>query len=438
VERNFEKYATMNGNSRVSKMDLKNTLRYVFGTFNEFIYYRIRGGKVTHKFYVFNIDAPEVDWYEHLNWGRTHPVKGGMATHVADHIATHIKKMQKFIAESNNVYYMTLAKPTFLRANGCLLGVESTDYVRELNTSYVAEFTEMMEYACKTREMADSDIIVNRKDFAYFNTDNTYAYNHLLKNVSIPSPPRKWFPVCSQSVHPTRNLDIVVPTADEWTTIRTHTSTSTPLTNGNTKWEKRYDTAFFRGSSTGCGTTIQSNPRLKMAHISKKWETLKGHKNMIDIGVSKLTSRLKAFEGTADYIDKREHTRLLGKFTDTAEQTKYKYIFNIMGNGQAYRFSTEFFKGAVILNVANSETPQMWFEPLLENGVNYVSVRDVKNLEAQEDILYKAVTWLNENDEDAEEIAENGRQFAKQYINRETIADYWCSVAYHINRMMVR
>jgi len=206
------------------------------------------------------------------------------------------------------------------------------------------------------------------------------------------------------------------------------------------KWHKRRDVVFFRGSSTGCGTTVANNPRLKMAHISSKWNNMattssKGKRGMTDLAISDLTVRFKAFEQMANSIDKNEYRDLTGKKADWLEQTKYKYIMNIMGNAQAYRFPTEFYKGAVILNFANRETPKMWFEPLLKDGVNYVHIRDVKTIDTQEKLLYDKIMWLRENDHMAEDIAQNGIKMAETYINQDTISCYWYLLAYKLNRM---
>lgn len=424
----FEKYNENNGNLKVSKLDLKNTIKHIFKTYNELLYFRIRNNKITHKYYIFNVGSPQIDWYQNLQWGKTdiHNINNEI-----DIVADKIKQLQEFMVNSKTQYYMTLAKPYFLRANGCLLGVESTDYIRELNTSYINEFVEMLEYSCNNYTMFDCDIIINRKDFAYLTKNNTYSYDNLLKNMIIKDIPNKWYPLLSQSVIPNKNLDIPIPTADEWLSLK-----NIPLIKNIPIWNKRYNTAFFRGKSTGCGTTIENNSRLKFSQISKKWEMLKTKQGLIDIGISNLTSRFKAFDEKALYIDKNLNAHLLGKKTNFIEQTKYKYIFNIPGNGQAYRFPTEFYKGAVILNVSNIETPQMWFEPLLKDGINYIRIYDVKVIENQETKLFETIKWLNSNDDKAYEIAMNGIKFAETYINKKTIAEYWCLLSYHLNKMI--
>ena len=411
----FEKYIEHNGNSYISKTDLKNTLKHIFNTYNEVLFFRILNGKITHKYYIFNVGSPQIDWYQDLQFEKN--AKGDK-----------IKQLQEFIAKSKIPFYMTLAKPYFLRANGCLLGFESTDYIRELNTSYVSQFVEMLEYSCNNYNMFDCDLLINRKDFPYITNNNTYSYGHLLKDIKIKNPPKKWYPLLSQTSIDNYNLDIPIPSADEWTTIN-----NPPFANGQPNWNKRRNIAFFRGQSTGCGTTIDNNTRLKMAEISKKWE--KQHPGLIDIGISNLTSRFKAFEQNVSYIDKNINSHLLGKKTDFNEQMKYKYIFNIAGNSQAYRFPTEFYKGALILNIGNNQTPKMWFEPLLKDGVNYIHIRDVKSIETQEKLIYNTMKWLKDNDETAEQIAINGVKFAQTYINKKTIGQYWYLLSYYLNRM---
>jgi hypothetical protein len=423
----FENVYKHNNSLKVSKTDLKNTIKHIFKTYNELLYFRIRNGKITHKYYIFNIGSPQIDWYKDLQWGKRNKYDDDSPYKHIDIVANKIKELQDFVIKSKLPFHMTLAKPYYLRANGCLLGVESTDYIRELNTSYVSEFVEMLEYSCHS--MYDCDILINRKDFAYLTQNNTYSYTHLLKNTLIENPPKKWYPLFSQSAIPNYHLDIPVPSADEWTAIKSPVATAPP------NWENRQNVGFFRGKSTGCGTTFDNNIRLKFAKISKKWDELKSKKGLIDIGISDLTSRFKAFDQIASFVDKKENAYLLGRKTNYIEQMKYKYIFNIPGNSQAYRFSTEFYKGSLILNVSNNKIPKMWFEPLLINGVNYLHIENVNSIDSQELILYKVIKWLNNNDKTAQEIAMNGLKFAKENINKKTISLFWFFISYHLNRI---
>lgn len=418
LEFSFDKYNNHNGNLKISKLDLKNTLKHIYYNYNEVLFFRIRNSKIISKYYIFNINSPKIDWYQDLNW-----------TSDNDKEKDKIKLLHKFIFNSNINYYMTLAKPYFLRANGCLLGIESTDYIRELNSSYVKEFVEMLEYSCNNFTMFDCDIIINRKDFPYLTIDNTFSYHHILNNVSIKNPPKKWYPLFSQSSIPNYHLDIPIPSADEWNTIN-----NPPFANHNIEWNKKKNIAFFRGQSTGCGTNIENNIRLKFSFISNEWK--QKHPGLIDIGINNLTSRIKAFEQNVSYIDKKKYSFLVKKKLDYIEQMNYKYIFNIPGNGQAYRYPTEFYKGSLILNVSDSKTQKMWFEPLLKNGFNYIHIENIKSIDEQSNNLYKIIKSLNNNDNKSKEIASNGVYFANTYINKETIGLYLFLISYHLNRMI--
>ena len=102
---------------------------------------------------------------------------------------------------------------------------------------------------------------------------------------------------------------------------------------------------------------------------------------------------------------------------------KYKYIFNVEGNAQAYRFSNEFRKGGVVIAIQEKDPFRMWFEPMLIKDYHYVVV-DAKNMLAD---VPKKIEYLREHDKDAENIAMNGVHFALSYINRDMIIDYWYS-----------
>lgn len=400
----------------LTKTALKKTLHHIFDVYNECLYFRIRGGKLTHKYFIFNTHPPVIDWYQNIQWN----VQGTGTTGAAI-----IKHMQKMVDDSHISYYMTLSKPRYLRANGCLLGIESIDYIRELSASYVKEIAEMLEFSTRHWEMPDSDFIINRKDFAYFTKKNTYAYTHLLRNMPIENIPDVLFPVCTQSTNASLHLDIPVPSADEWLTLKNISSLRVP------DWKTRYPVGFFRGSSTGCGTTIENNTRLKMSHISYELRDTK----LIDVGISKLTVRFKAFDQHAGFIDKEKYKYLVKKFTLPTEQLKYKYIFNIPGNSQAYRLPTEFYKGSVLLLMENSRTPHMWFEPLLQNGHHYIQIEDVDDYKTQKKITTQTIQWLQKNDSIAREIAQNGLEFARTYLNHTMISYYWYCVAVNINDM---
>ena len=96
------------------------------------------------------------------------------------------------------------------------------------------------------------------------------------------------------------------------------------------KWIDKKPIAFFRGSSTGCGTTINTNPRFLLSDISYKWKTITDKQNFIDVALSKLVSRIKVYNQFIGLDTTKEYKYLVGSFISLEEQLKYKYIFNIM------------------------------------------------------------------------------------------------------------
>ena len=48
---------------------------------------------------------------------------------------------------------------------------------------------------------------------------------------------------------------------------------------------------IFRGSATGCGITVENNPRLKAASIGL------GHRDILDIGITDWNARAKKYMG---------------------------------------------------------------------------------------------------------------------------------------------
>jgi hypothetical protein len=116
---------------------------------------------------------------------------------------------------------------------------------------------------------------------------------------------------------------------------------------------------------------------------------------------------------------------MLGSFVSPQEQLKYKYIFNIEGNAQAYRYGNEFKKKSLILSVKSEY--KMWFEPLLKHNKHMIEIeQDYRNLK-------EILKYLNENDDKAEEIMLRGYKFSKNYINKKMISFYWFLYMYYSN-----
>jgi hypothetical protein len=375
------------------KKNLEDTLKLIFNNYSELLYFRIRNNKLECAYHIYNPEV-EIDWYKYLKYKNN-----------------NLDNSLLELMEQRGIKYHTLMKPHFLHANNCLLNFEAYTYFEGNPITYVKEFQDMILATINKYTVADCDLLINRKDFPYLRKDNKSAYEHL--NTDTITDIKKYWMVGSQS-NKDINLDIPIPSADEWKSKELEII----------KWKDKKSIALFRGSSTGCSNTLD-NPRIKLADISYRWSKDPNKKNLIDVALSKLVIRIKAYNKIIGVDRSRELEYLKGSFIDEEEQKKYKYIFNIQGNAQAYRYPSEFKKQSVILNVKSEY--KMWFEPLLENKKNFIEIDNNYNN------LYETLIWLKNNDNEAEQIAKNGFTFYKENLDKTAIIDYWYMYMYYTN-----
>ncbi len=397
VEKFFTKYQTR------TKEDLFKTIKFIFDTYNELLYIRIRNNKIECAYHLYNLEN-KFDFLKNVKYIKNQ--------------SQNIDQALINIMDSRNRDYYTLRKPHYLPTANCLMGFDSYNYYEGNPLSYVKEFIEMIQFTIDTfKDIPDSDILINRKDFPFLRTDNKYAYEHLIDE-TIKDIDKFYF-LASQSAKDI-NLDIPVPSADEWNDLKNFKSI--PIV----KWNDKKPIAFFRGSGTGCGTNIKTNPRYLLADISTKWKNISEKSNLIDVALSKLVSRIKVYKQFIGIEPLKEYKYLVGSFVNTEEQLKYKYIFNIQGNAQAYRYPNEFKKRSLILNVESDY--HMWFESLL------VDNKHIINIKSDYSDLFEKLIYLRSNDNIAKKIAINGYKFSKRYINKKMIATYWLYFMYKINK----
>jgi hypothetical protein len=156
---------------------------------------------------------------------------------------------------------------------------------------------------------------------------------------------------------------------------------------------------------------------LRLAQISYDWNKTNDKKDILNVAISKLAKRLKAYDRFVVMINQQKMKHLIGTYLDSNEQLKYKYIFNIEGNAQAYRYPNEFKKGSLIINVKSDY--KMWFDPLIIKNKHYIEINNDYN------DLYDTMCYLKKNDSIAEQIANNGLKFSNLYITKNKILLFW-------------
>jgi hypothetical protein len=222
--------------------------------------------------------------------------------------------------------------------------------------------------------------------------------------------------------------DVPMPTGDDWARVSSaegrffgkECRTYPSVEEFNIKWDDKKPTAVWRGASTGCGVTIDTNARLKLAYLSKITPPDKDGP-ILDAGISKwqLRPRKLKNEKYLQTIDITEMNKLgifHGNFLTPLQQSAYKYIVHVDGHVSAFRLSLELGMGCCIL-LADSRY-RLWYRDMLEPMVHYVPVNaDLSNLIEQ-------IQWCRVNDKKCKKIAKNARKFYVQYLQKDGVLDY--------------
>jgi hypothetical protein len=169
------------------------------------------------------------------------------------------------------------------------------------------------------------------------------------------------------------------------------------------EWESKKPIAVFRGTTTGCGYTADTNMRLKLSTMRSP---------DLDVGIVKHTNQMK--------FDPKEG---LGTINPSAfptvppmpmsEQANHKYIIHIDGNVAAYRLLGTMMTGSLILKVEGPYT--LWVDHLLRPLKHYVPVK------ADLSDLLEVLEWCKNHDAKCKKIALAGYEFAKNALTKDYI-----------------
>jgi hypothetical protein len=138
-------------------------------------------------------------------------------------------------------------------------------------------------------------------------------------------------------------------------------------------WSEKRETAFFRGSATGGGTTVDTNQRLHLALLSHNWEHEakanstslgSGYVPLLDAKIARWNFRDKKIAGKKmTFINTKQFPFTGGpeNFTPIYEQSAFKYLIYAEGHCAACRYGFMMRLGSVILKVESScVADQMW------------------------------------------------------------------------------
>jgi serine/threonine protein kinase len=295
----------------------------------------------------------------------------------------------------------------------------------------------MFRVLTEERELPDLEFFVNRRDFPLLKRDGTEPYSNMFNSTEFPLVSHKYEKYCPilSMVTTDSFADIPIPTGDDWSRVCQREKKYFPDTCNRSfeikapEWEKRKPIAMFRGSSTGCGTTIETNMRLKLAYMSFKGEKDKDGLPLLDAGITGWNLRPRKLMDS-DYLQTIDIKALpfsLAKKMTPQEQAEYKYVINVDGHVSAFRLSLELEAGMCVLLVDSDY--KMWYRSLLKPYVHYIPVkRDLSDLLEQ-------IRWCKENDAKCKKISEEAEKFARKYLSKDGMLDYLQKLLFDLKKV---
>ena len=391
---------------------VNNTFNYMFHKFKKGIFVKIQDNKLK-VFLPFSKNGFINEWSDKI---KIDPKFGNMYNFV--------KYINKLSGKNYRVSVNRFIDNWY--ANNCLI---RSEYPINEGDTNVPNMSDMIKTLCEKRKVPDIEFFINRRDFPIIKRNSTEAYDHMFgDNYKLLSHEYDQYAPILSMVTSNEFADIPIPTGDDWARIGSYDGKFferncklyPKIEDFNVKWEDKKPTAVFRGASTGCGVTVDTNIRLKLAYISANTPPDE-HGLLLDAGISKwqLRPRKLKWEKYLQTINVPNMNKMginLSSFLTPIQQSEYKYLIHVDGNVSAFRLSLEMSMGCCILLV-NSKY-RIWFRSLMKPMVEYVPVK-----EDLSDLIEK-IKWCRANDKKCKQIAKNARKFYLKYLQEDGILDY--------------
>jgi hypothetical protein len=355
----------------------------------------------------------------------------------------------------------------------CREGEEHSQYWGD---HFNAALRDLLEDACRSREIADCEFFINKRDYPHLKYNPTslepvepygfiYDKDDRREEDDVPLKRQKYnfyTPIVSfYCSH--RFADLPFPTSEDWEAATGmvypksfyHTYVGDDLcvdaprdlfTEENfikfsCDWSNKVDTAFFRGTATGGGVTVETNQRLKCAALSTEWSNTEHPSpyggdppflNAAIVGWNKRDKKL--WDQPMAYIDENKFDFKGSKanFTPIYEQSRYKYLIYIEGHCAACRYGFMMRMGSVILKVeSRCVADSMWYFPILKPWEDHVPIK------ADLSDLAEKIQWCRDNDDKCKVIAARAKVLYDTYVHKEACLDYVQMISREINAQYI-
>ncbi|CAM9152456.1 unnamed protein product [Choristocarpus tenellus] len=336
---------------------------------------------------------------------------------------------------------------------------------------------DLLEEACSERAVADCEFFINKRDYPQLkfnpNTKLPVEPYGFIYNKDDSRDPEQDVPLnrhkyplytpivsfyCSE-----RFADIPFPTSEDWeaatgkvfprsffhsvralrggemvTEDPRDLFTEENFRNFDCGWEDKQETAFFRGTATGGGTSRETNQRLALAWLSYEWTFVDdkngvsdGTKPLLDAAITGWNKRDKKIAGhPMQFLDTSTIPFPGGKenYTPIYQQSRYKYLVYAEGHCAACRYGFMMRMGSVIIKVTSRcVADSMWYFPLLRPWVDHVPVKeDLSDLEEK-------IRWCRSHDEECKKIAQAAGRLYERFVSRSAALDYVEMLSHEIN-----
>lgn len=459
----WQKYRNLTSES------VDTTFRYIFDKFKKGLFIKIKNNQLA-VFLPFSKHNYVNEWSSYIN----HPPE--------------YKTMSEFLVKAAkdqgfSVNERKIPDTSLWYGNNCLVRYDGGE-----NDRGMSNLKDMFVTLCKTRSVPDIELFVNKRDFPIITKKDAEPYEHIYGYENMPLLSHSYGSYCPILSNVTTNIhaDIPIPTAEDWARVSSQEDgkffapdCKTYNYDFSIPWEARKPTAVFRGASTGCGTTVETNPRLRIASMVSPNEN---GALLLDAGITKWNLRPRKHI-SSPYLKLIDQTQFKTvKPLTPSEQAGYKYIVNIDGHVSAFRLSLELSMGSVIFiadmqpqvasendqskarlmlklppddlitesilekafatrmsvsqNVDDSvkvraayellaatltekySKYRMWFRKHLVAYEHYVPIK------ADCSDLFEKIRWCRQNDDKCKKIADNARAFYQKYLTKDGVLDY--------------
>ena len=394
-----------------------NTFNYIFHKFKKGIFVKIKDGDIK-VFLPFSKKNFINEWSDRIRLNKHWRSYNDLFQYISK------RENRKF-----DSYHVNKYRESWYGNNG-LVRYEYPIYEGDTNVPIISD---MLNTLKNERSLPDCEFFINRRDFPIIRKDEKEAYENFFGEDTplVSHNYDKYAPILSM-VERDNYGDIAIPTGDDWSMLTrtegkffTHTCKRDYSFDYNIDWDSKKRIAVFRGSSTGVGTTIDTNQRLQLSHLS----SLKKCRDKIpylDCGITEwnLRPRKHISSEYLDIINIEKMPKLVPRLTPK-QQSDYKYIIHVEGHVASFRLTQELFYGSVLL-IAHSKY-RLWIRKYMIPYIHYIPIK--------EDLsdIYEKLDWCIDNDDKCKDIAKNCLELSKNL--RGLLIDHLyntiCNISYH-------